>query len=278
MVNYKIFDDYIQVFNGDEFNIQHILECGQVFRYKNTPFGYTIYSADQKADIYCQKDSVKIFCKNKKFFIKYFDLDTNYDTIKSAISGEQYVDDAIKFGYGIRILKSDPFEMIISFIISANNNIPRIKATIDKIVMAYGSKIDDYYAFPTAKQLALADEQFFKSVGCGYRSAYLVDTVAKLVDYDFGKIETMSTDEAKKELLKFKGIGPKVADCILLFGFNKADVFPTDTWIVHTYESMYGKSNKSVKEINKFFTDKFGKYSGYAQQYLFYSQRENNIK
>ena len=138
MVNYKIFDDYIQVDECEEFNIKHILECGQVFRYKVQPFGYTVYSRDQKADIYCQKGITKIFCKNKKYFINYFDLDTNYATIKSAISNDQFVAKAVQYGCGIRILRQDPIEMIISFIISANNNIPRIKASIEKICEAYG--------------------------------------------------------------------------------------------------------------------------------------------
>ena len=276
MVNYKIFDDYIQVDECDEFNIKHILECGQVFRYKVQPFGYTVYSGDQKADIYCQKGITKIFCKNKKYFINYFDLNTNYATIKSAISNDQFVAKAVQYGYGIRILRQDPIEMIISFIISANNNIPRIKASIEKICEAYGQYSDGFYSFPTIDNLSNADEQFFKLAGCGYRAGYLVDTIKSLKDgFDVDSLYSMTTENARRQLATLKGVGPKVADCVLLFGFYKTDVFPTDTWIVHTYESMYGNPNIGVKKINQFFHNKFGKYSGYAQQYLFYSQREN---
>ena len=275
MIKYQITNDYIEIFDSNEFNVKHILECGQVFRYKVTDFGYTVYSGDQKADIYCQKDSTKIFCKNKKYFVNYFDLDTNYDTIKSAISGDQFVENAIMHGSGIRILRQNPVEMIISFIISANNNIPRIKASIEKICERFGEWDEDHYTFPSIDKLCMADVEFFKSAGCGYRAEYLVDTIKSLKDgFDVNAIYKLPTEEAKKRLLTLKGVGPKVADCVLLFGFYKTDVFPTDTWIIHVYESMFGLHGESVTKINRYFHNRFGKYSGYAQQYLFYSQRE----
>ncbi len=272
--NYKIFDDCIEVQNTN-FDIRHILECGQVFRYKKQVFGYTVYSLGQKADIYCQKDITKIFCKDKKYFAKYFDLDTNYDKIKSELEVLGGLYEEIKYGHGIRILHQDPVEMIISFIISANNNIPRIKQIIERICESFGTKMDDYYAFPTLAQLSKITEMDFRNMGCGYRSGYLVDTIKDLQTLDIESLSKLSTQDAKKILLSLKGVGNKVADCILLFGFYKTDVFPTDTWIVKAYQDKYGKDLSNPIEISKFFTNLYGAYAGYAQQYMFYAKRES---
>ncbi len=278
MVDYKIFDDRIEIYSHDEFNIKHILECGQVFRFKPTDFGYTMYSMGHKADVYCQKGVTKIFCKNQKYWCNYLDLNTNYATIKVAIGKEQYVKDAVNYGYGIRILRQDPVEMIISFIISANNNIPRIKYLVEKICEGYGTNMGDYYAFPTLQQLAQIPEEFFRTIGCGYRAAYLVQTIKALnTTFDVNELYDCTTEDAKQKLLTLQGVGPKVADCVLLFGYHKTDVFPTDTWIIQAYQGLYGDTTMTVKQINKFFQNMFGQYSGYAQQYLFYSKREKLI-
>lgn len=272
--NYKILDDSIEVQNID-FDIRHILECGQVFRFKKQVFGYTVYSLGQKADIYCQKDTTKIFCNDKKYFAKYFDLDTNYDTIKSELKVVGGLYDEIEYGHGIRILHQDPIEMIISFIISANNNIPRIKLIIDRMCTSFGDNMGDYFAFPTLTQLSKITETDFRNMGCGYRSGFLVDTIKKLCDFDVMSLYDMPTDKAKKVLLSLKGVGNKVAECILLFGYGKTDVFPTDTWIVKAYQDKYGNELSNPIEISKFFTRLYGKYAGYAQQYMFYAKRES---
>lgn len=274
MQNYRIFDDHIEVSNED-FNIRHILECGQIFRFKERDFGYTLYTLSQKADVYCQKDCSKIYCKDKKYFINYFDLDTNYAKIKLDLKDKGDLSYEVNFGKGIRILKQNPLEMIISFIISANNNIPRIKQIIEKICENFGTKIGDYYAFPTLSQLDKISESDFRNLGCGYRSAYLVSTIKSLHDFDYMNLYSMDTLEAKQKLLELKGIGNKVADCILLFGYGKTDVFPTDTWIVKAYQEKYGDNLSNPKEISKFFTKLYGNLSGYAQQYMFYAKREN---
>lgn len=277
-MNYKITTDGIDILDSSEFNIKHILECGQIFRYKVTDFGYTVYSMEHKADVYCQKGVTKIICKNKKYFVNYFDLDTNYATIKSAISNTPYLKSATEFGYGIRILRQNSLEMLISFIISANNNIPRIRKAIEHICAHFGTDMGDYFAFPTLEQLATITEADFVEAGCGYRSKYLVQTIQTLLDgFDLDAIRAMPTREARNLLIGLSGVGPKVADCVLLFGYYKTDVFPTDTWIIQAYKAMYGDTTKSVKEINKFFTTQFGGYSGFAQQYLFYSKREKTF-
>jgi len=272
-MNYEILHDGLFIPNSPDFDIKHTLECGQVFRFKPMDFGYRLYTMGHKADVYCQKDGTKILCKNKNYFIKYFDLDTNYAIIKSQLD-KQNLSEAIKYGAGIRILKQNPLETIISFIISANNNIPRIKKTIERLCEGYGEKCDDYYAFPTLEKLSSIPLEFFKEIGCGYRAEYLVDTIAKLNDFDFEKLSKLDTIELRQQLLKLKGVGRKVADCILLFGFYKTDVFPTDTWIEKVYKDEFGDNKLSAAKISEFYAKKFGNLSGYAQQYLFYAKRK----
>lgn len=271
-MKYEVFDDYILVKDNEDFNIKHVLECGQVFRYKVQDFGYTVYSLGQKADIYCQKDKVKIFTKSKKYFIKYFDLDTDYGIIKLML--KKQLPSETEFGYGIHILNQAPLETMISFIISANNNIPRIRKTIERICERFGDKCDGYYAFPTLQQLGKITTQDFAEMGCGYRSQYLVDTIAKLQNYDLDRLYSLSTADARKELMSFKGIGRKVADCILLFAFHKGDVFPADVWIVKAYEDEFGKTNMTPIKISEFYSKRFGELSGIAQQYMYYAKRK----
>jgi len=168
-------------------------------------------------------------------------------------------------------------EMIIEFIISQNNNIPRIKGIIEKICEDYGEKIDDYYAFPTLEKLKLIPLEYFKNIKCGYRDKYLYHTISMLTPDFISSIYNMNTDLARSELMKLKGVGRKVADCILLFGYSKTDVFPTDTWVVQAYKCLYGDDNLSASDISKKFVEMYGKLSGYAQQYLFYQMREGNL-
>ena len=270
-------DEYIEILDADSFDVKQTLECGQVFRYKVQDFGYTIYSLHHKADIYCQ-NTIKIFTKDKKYFINYFDFSTNYDKIKSSLSVYPMLKSAINYGSGIRILKNSPLEMIIEFIISQNNNIPRIRSIIERICESYGENMGDYYAFPTLEKLKTIPLQFFTEIKCGYRDKYLFETIAMINDsVDIDSIYNMSTEDARLELMKLKGVGRKVADCILLFGYQKTDVFPTDTWVVQAYNKIYNDNKKNAVAISKHFVNLFGELSGYAQQYLFYHMRENQL-
>ena len=172
-------------------------------------------------------------------------------------------------------MKQDPFETIISFIISSNNNIKRIQKILFAIREKFGNKIEDYYTFPTVEQLLLATEQDFKNLGAGYRSKYLEIVVKQLSKIDLNSLNSLSTEELNKELLKLMGVGQKVADCIMLFGFGRGDVFPVDTWIEKVYCAYFEEEHDRVK-IRRNLVNMFKQNSGYAQQYLFYSQRENS--
>ena len=272
------YEDYFEIIEVDSFDVKQTLECGQIFRYKVQDFGYTVYSLNQKADIYCQNDTIKIFTKDKKYFMNYFDFSTNYDRIKSSLSVYPMLKSAINYGSGIRILRSDPLEMIIEFIISQNNNIPRIKNIIERICESFGENMGDYYAFPTLENLKNIPLEFFKEINCGYRDTYLYESIAMINEsVDLDKINSLSTDDARRELMKLKGVGRKVADCILLFGYHKTDVFPTDTWVVQAYNKIYNTNCRDAIAISKHFVEKFKDLSGYAQQYLYYQMRESNL-
>lgn len=254
-----------------DFEIAHTLECGQVFRYRNEGNHYSLKTLDKECILYNRnEDEIIIENENKEYFRNYFDLDTDYGKIKDSLAPLPFMRDAVSYGHGIRILRQDPFETIISFIISANNNIPRIKKIIERIC-ADGR-------FPTAEELSFYDEKFYASCGAGYRAKYLEKTSRTISEgiFDVKSIYGMDTLTANKELCsKLLGIGCKVADCILLFGYHRMDVFPVDTWIKKVYGDIFGCNDKN-NIIRSKLIETYGELSGYAQQYLFYNKRENS--
>jgi N-glycosylase/DNA lyase len=271
----------ITISDVENFNIKHILECGQIFRYnKINENTYIVHSLDKETTITKTNSSYTILCndRDENYFVNFFDLKTNYSLIKEKIRtyNNTLFEKAINFGYGIRILKQDPFEMIISFIISANNNIKRIQKSIEFICLNAGKNMGLYYAFPTLIELQDKNEQFFINAGLGYRSKYIVKTIQMLKNINFKELSNCSTSDLKTFLLTLPGIGPKVADCILLFGFSRKNVFPVDTWIKKVYiEDLNGTELRPYK-ISENLIKQFNNLSGYIQQYLFYYKRSNS--
>ena len=228
----------------------------------------------------------------------YFDLDTDYSTLKVELSKDETLKKSVEFGYGIRILNQDPFEMLISFIVSARNSIPSIMKTIKKMSEKWGDELsykgNTYYAFPTPEQFKSATLEEIKETGASFRSKYIFDTIGKvnsaieakksgiLTDelriFDLDYIKALPTDECHVALQNFMGVGAKVADCIMLFSMEKKSAFPVDVWVKRAMIHFYVAPDVSLNKIRVFGRDKFGELSGLAQQYLFYYARENNIK
>ena len=182
----------------------------------------------------------------------------------------------IPFGEGIRICKNDIIEVMFSFVISANNNIPRIKKIIENLCK-FGKKCDGFNAFPTLEELKELPLEVYSSLGAGYRDKYLFKLSRVLTrELIFDKMN-LETNELRNWLVSLPGIGPKVADCILLFGFSRMDCFPVDTWVSKIYEKFYYQGEKTRPMIAKFFVDRFKQNAGYAQQYLFYGARSNEF-
>ena len=222
----------------------------------------------------------------KEIVANYFDLNRNYFEIKEKLSKiDENVNLSIKYGEGIRILNQDLWETIISFIISANNNIPRIKGIIERLSQKYGKEIDwngeKYYTFPTPEELKKAEVQDFRDLGTGFRDIRLYETTRtvlenKVVLKDLYNVDTL---KAREELLTLSGVGPKVADCILLFSdLKRFDVFPIDVWVRRVMNELYIKNPDETKvnkkDIARIAKEKFGDLEGLAQQYLFYWKRD----
>lgn len=270
-------DNRITIRDLSQFDTKHIVDCGQLFRYETRDGNVEIIAENKKCVLKTQKDCVIIESDDADYFENYFDLATDYNAVKALL--EPFgIDKAIEYGNGIRLLRQSPFETIISFIVSANNNIPRIKGILNRMADALGEDMGDYRAFPTPEALARQNAAFYKSLGAGYRAEYIVDTARRVADgYDVDLYD-VPTDEARKRLLSLMGVGDKVADCILLFAYRKEDVFPVDTWVKKIYADLIDEREKNPKTMAKILRNKFGNLAGYAQQYLFYYYRNNFVK
>ncbi len=277
--------------NPDSFNLVHIFECGQCFRWNVEEDGS--YTGVIKDGVINVKQIGKDFAfignvtGNLEDIVKdYFDLNTDYTKIKDTLSKiDVYLKESIEFGEGIRILNQDLWECIISFIISANNNIPRIKKIIDKISKTYGKKVvfreEEYYLFPSIEELSKASVENLRGMGLGFRDKRVYNTT-KMIKEDKTLLTNLqnekSLEKVEEELLKLDGVGEKVANCIMLFSLKRFDVFPIDVWVRRVMNDLYihneDEEKVSKKEIQKLAEEKFLGIPGLAQQYLFYWKRE----
>lgn len=280
--------------NVKSFEPKHIFECGQCFRWNQEEDGSftgvvgknVINVMKVQKDIIIKgkfTDNIKDVCDN------YFDLKTDYEKIKEKLSKiDDNMKTSIAYGNGIRILHQDAWEALISFIISANNNIPRIKGIIERISKKYGTEIEwnnkKYYTFPTIDELSKATVKDLRILGLGFRDTRVFETtkMVKNKEIDIEKLENVEDiNKLREELLKFPGVGPKVADCIMLFSMKKYEVFPIDVWVKRVMTELYFNNDESEKKVNasnqkilELANNKFGSLAGLAQQYLFFWRRE----
>ena len=269
----------------ESFNIYEILECGQCFRFeKKDELFYTIVAYQKVLNIKQFEDRVEFFPCNisdfENIWIDYFDLNTNYTEIKEKLKSDPILEKAIAYANGIRILNQEPWECLISFIISQNNRIPMIKQVIKNISEKYGEKCENEFLFPTLEQLKNATNEELRQCKTGFRDKYILDAIEKISqkNVDFSNYPNFSTEEAKENLTSIKGVGTKVADCVLLFSLKKNDVFPTDVWVKRVMEYFYfNEQDTPIKTIHSFAKEKWGNLSGYAQQYLFFYARSEKI-
>lgn len=284
----KYINNDLQITGLRDFNLKHIFDCGQCFRFnevdENTYFGIAKNKAlriSQHDDTIVLYDTTEEDWNN--IWFDFFDLNRDYSEIKRMLSRDSVMKDAITYGEGIRILNQDLWETVISFIISASNNIPRIKGIIERFCSAYGKKIsymgNTYYSFPSIETVSKLSHEDLSVIRAGYRDKYIIDAAQKFKAGEISEklLRQMSAVQAKKELMTINGIGNKVSDCILLFGLQKTDSFPVDVWIKRIMEYCYFDGEQSIDTISRFAEDKFGNLGGFAQQYLFFYARENKI-
>lgn len=273
--------------NVKSFEPVHIFECGQCFRWdKEIDGSYTGVFKNNVINV--KKNGQNILFKGicdgniKETCTDYFDLNTDYEKIKNELSQiDNYLKNSIEYGQGIRILKQDLWETLLSFIISANNNIPRIKTIIEKISKKYGKTIKyngrDYYTFPEPEMLKNVTVQQFRELGLGFRDVRIYETVQKTLSKEINLEELKNennTDILREKLLKIPGVGPKVADCVMLFSLKKFEVFPVDVWVKRVISELYYENiAQQPKTIQKFAKEQYGNLAGLAQQYLFYWRR-----
>lgn len=271
--------------NSEGFDVIQTFECGQCFRWnKSNDNSYIGVAHGRVLSISQYGNSVMLYPCSKEDFYKvwegYFDLKRDYELVKKRLSSDSILKKAISYSGGIRILRQQPWETVISFIISANNNIPRIKGIIERLCKKFGEPIEffdkTYYSFPTPERLAKLTLKDLSEIRAGFRDKYILDAAKKVYScqVDLNSLIDVSASVAYNQLLTIKGVGDKVASCIMLFGLAHYEAFPVDVWIRRIIQSCYFKGKElSIKEIKEFCNSKFGSFGGFAQQYLFYYAR-----
>ena len=275
MTNYEYKNNNIYIYGVPEFDLPHTLDCGQAFRWvcdQNGVWSGVAFNKFLKLEklsdgtIILYNTSEDDF---KNIWFDYFDLDRNYSEIIKILGTNDILKKACEYSYGIRILNQEPFETLCSFIISQNNNIKRIKGIIERLCENFGENKNGYYTFPTAQKLANASLEDLSVLRSGFRAKYLLDAAKKVVsgEVDLYNLKNLPLDDARAELMKIVGVGPKVADCCLLFSHKHISAFPKDVWIKRAMEALFqGELPENAKE-----------YAGIAQQYIFFYARDTKL-
>ena len=274
MLNFKTENNNIILENFNNFSLSQTLDCGQAFRWRKISenvwegIAYGRYlKISQNGNNLCFHNTTLDDFNN--IWMPYFDLNRDYAKIIRKIGSNAVLCAAAEYGKGIRILRQEPWEALCSFIISQNNNIPRIKGIVERLCENFGEKISDGYTFPSAEKIAKLTTDDLQIIRSGFRAKYILDAAKRVADgsLDLEKISKMPTDEARLELTKIYGVGEKVADCALLYGMGHINAFPKDVWIKRAVSILF----------NGEFDEKNYEYAGIMQQYLFYYARETKL-
>lgn len=267
-----------------DFDLAQTLECGQCFHFvKLDENDYVLTAKGRLLHVSQQADTVTFYDTEEDEYVNvwkdYFDMDRDYSAIKKTLlEKDDKLKDAIESMWGVRILNQEFFEILISFIISQNKQIPHIKKIVADVSAKFGTYMGTYggvdmYTFPTLEQLTNASEEDFKELKTGFRAPYIMDAIRRNMagQFDEKELRGMDYESCVKELMTIKGVGEKVANCVSLFGLGKKEAFPVDVWIKRIMETMYFDGVDTPKDkIAAFAKEQFGELGGFAQQYLFY--------
>ncbi len=276
MFSYEIVDNSVHIKGIEHFSLPQTLDCGQAFRWEETTDGsWQGVAFGKMLKLKKQSDGTIILFNTteedfKNIWQDYFDLNRDYNEIITAVSGNEILKNACQYGKGIRVLNQEPWETLCSFIISQNNNIKRIKGIITRLCENFGEKRDGYYTFPKPEKIASLTLDDLAVLRSGFRAKYILDAAQKVSsgEIDLYSLKNMSVDDARQELMKIKGVGPKVADCTLLFSHKHIEAFPKDVWIKRAMEKLFG--GELPKEAVQ--------YAGIIQQYIFFYARETKLE
>ena len=283
--DYEIKNGTLTVRGIDRIDIERSCACGQSFRWKKDGDGFVAPALGRVVRV-CQNDcDISIYpCKKgeEKDWLAYFDLDRDYAAIEKRLSVDEQLSMCIGNASGIRVFAQEPFETLITFIISANNNIGRIAGIVERLCALCGEKAEfdgkEYYLFPKPESIAALEESELVRIGSGYRAPYIKKSAAIIAGgYQLEKLRDMPLDIARKELLKFPGVGPKVADCVLLFGLGHTDAFPVDVWIGRAMSEIYFDGESPKKKQLEAAIRALGSESGIVQQYIFHYARQTAL-
>ncbi len=283
--DYEIKNGTLTVRGIDRIDIERSCACGQSFRWKKDGDGFVAPALGRVVRV-CQNDcDISIYpCKKgeEKDWLAYFDLDRDYAAIEKRLSVDEQLSMCIGSASGIRVFAQEPFETLITFIISANNNIGRIAGIVERLCALCGEKAEldgkEYYLFPKPESIAALEESELVRIGSGYRAPYIKKSAAIIAGgYRLEKLRDMPLDIARKELLKFPGVGPKVADCVLLFGLGHTDAFPVDVWIGRAMSEIYFDGESPKKKQLEAAIRALGSESGIVQQYIFHYARQTAL-
>ena len=249
----------------DPFCLDDTLDCGQVFRWNKSGNIWKGIAYGKYLEIEQKDDSLCFYNTSERDFkgiwYNYFDLGRDYRRILSIIERNPTLKKITAVCSGIRVINQQPWETLCSFIISQNNNIPRIKGIIDRLCVGFGKKIDGGYTFPEAEVIAELCEEDLGPLRAGFRHRYILDAAKKAENLD--DLRTLTIDEARKELVSILGVGKKVADCVLLFGLGFTEAFPEDVWIKRAMESLFPEG----------LPDEVKPFAGIVQQYIYHYAR-----
>jgi len=265
-MKYSLKNEYIYVEDIGFFDLEKTLESGQCFRWKKADNGYLGTAFGKTLYVEQEGETLKLFCSLEDFesvWKDYFALDEDYDSIDAEILAcEPILKQAAEASRGIRVLRQESWEALCSFVISQNSNIPKIKLSVSRLCESFGEQLESgEYSFPSAEVIAKLSPEELAPLRCGYRAPYIIDCAKKAAsgELDFEAVKTAPIDEAREILLTVKGIGKKVADCSLLYGFGRMDCFPVDRWMVRAMEKYFPNGSPITTH----------RYAGIAQLYIF---------
>ena len=277
-ITYK--NNSMRISGLEHFSLEQCLCCGQAFRWKPQKKGFLGVALGRA--VYAEQDGgtltlVGVNERTVADYIRYFDLKRDYGAVKQSYAHDPFLCEGMAYADGIRVLRQPPFETLISFIISANNNVMRIARIIETLCQRYGQPLDSgVYDFPSADVLAVCSEDGLKACGTGYRARYIIGAAQKIADgFDIDELADEPYKKAREKLTGLPGVGTKVADCVALYGLGFTEAFPSDVWMNRVLCQAYGYTGKNDKQQRAFIEKKFGRYAGLAQQFLFHYARNN---
>ncbi len=272
-------DNCMRIHGIPHFSLAQILCSGQTFRWR--PQGDGFAGVAQGRPVYAAQsgDVLTLHGVDEGTgagFIRYFDLNRDYGAIKAQYADNAFLRDSMTFAHGMRVLRQPPFETLISFIISANNNVPRIMGIVERLCVRFGQPVGDGYAFPTPETLAALSEADVTACGAGYRARHIIGAAKMVAEgFNLDAVADMPYLAARQALTTLPGVGLKVADCVALYALGFLQAFPADVWMKRVLCEVYRYGGKNDKQLRAFVDERFGDLAGIAQQYMFHYARHN---